>query len=82
MSDIDPNKAASRRIEGTPFFANVPSGPIRVFTICVDPENGKYTAFLASDPTKRCTAYSRDVATVQLLAEHKLVICTEMDGPA
>ena len=60
-------------------FANYSTSPIKVFTVCTDQESGRYMAFLGTDPTKKATAFSRESAAAQLLAEQKLIVMTEID---
>ena len=60
-------------------FASYSTSPIKVFTVCVDPSYGRYTAFLGSDPSKKTTASSRPEAVAMLLMEQKLIVMTEID---
>lgn len=55
--------------------------PIKVFTVCVNSEMGgeRYMAFLGSDPSKRATAGSREMATAMLLEAEKLIVVVEND---
>ena len=41
-----------------------------IYTICVDPENGKYCAFFSDSPKVRAVAYSRAEAIVELMEKH------------
>ena len=79
-SEQIPNKAwpDSQRLFSSMQQATNPS-PIKVLTVCTDQENGRYIAFLGTDPTKKATAFSRESATAQLLAEQKLIVMTEID---
>lgn len=57
----------------------ITTSPIKVFTVCVDQEIGKYMAFLGSDPAQRMTGDSRAEAIFVLLAHCKLIVMTEID---
>lgn len=57
----------------------ISTSPIKVFTVCVDQERGKYMAFLGSDPAQRVTGDSRAEAIFVLLAQCKLIVMTEID---
>lgn len=59
----------------------VAPSPIKVFTVCVNSEMGgeRYMAFLGSDPSKRATAGSREMATAMLLEAEKLIVVVEND---
>ena len=79
---FDPSGQVRRRIQEGGLgsaFGSYSTAPIKVFTVCIDPENGRYMAFLGSDPAKKATAFSRELATAQLLAEQKLIVMTEID---
>ena len=54
------------------------ASPIKVFTVCVDQMNGKFMAFLGSDPTKKATAGSRSEAIHTLLVDNKIITETEI----
>jgi hypothetical protein len=47
--------------------------PIKVFTVCVDQENGRYMAFLGDDPSKTATNYDRYAAVENILRERGII---------
>lgn len=72
-----------RRLQDQPWIGSKLSeystSPIKVFTVCVDPEHGRYMAFLGSDPEKKATGGSRSTAIYQLLIDNKIITETEID---
>lgn len=53
--------------------------PIKIVTICVDQEQGRYMAMFANDAMKRAVAGSPEAATYGLLVQEKVIVVADGD---
>tara|TARA_R110000868_G_scaffold36610_5_gene129821 strand:+ start:202 stop:504 length:303 start_codon:yes stop_codon:yes gene_type:complete len=53
--------------------------PIKIVTICVDQERGRYMAMFANDAMKRAVAGSPEEATYALLVQEKVITVEDGD---
>lgn len=56
-----------------------PPAPIKIVTICVDQEMGRYMAMFANDAMKRAVASSPEAATYALLVQEKVIVVEDGD---